>query len=215
MNTIPVKTMNRLKKLLEAGENEMLDFKKEISSSQKIAKTIISFANRRGGTILVGVRDDKTICGIQAEEEKHMIEQAAGFFSRPEIEINISEHTIGKRTILEVIIPEGKDKPYFAKGEDDKWWAYIRVKDQSLLASKIVLEVLRRESNSNETLIKYSTKEKALFEYLEKNDRITLKQYCKLLNISRRMAQKILVNLISVGMVRSHTTEKEEYYTIS
>jgi|SRR6185436_14140216 len=205
----------RLQLLIDGGENETLDFKKEITSTNKIAKTIVSFANHKGGIILVGVNDDKTIYGINAEEEKHMLTTAADFFCRPVVPLEIKEHPLGKKTILEIIIPKGKEKPYFAKGEDEKWWAYIRVKDQSLLASKVVLDVLRRENNEEQTLIKYSSKEQALLDYLGKNERITLKEYCKLLNISRRRAQTILVNLISIGMIRVHATEKADFYTLS
>ena len=205
----------RLQLLIDGGENEMLDFKKEITSTHKIAKTIVSFANHKGGILLIGVNDDKTLYGINAEEEKHMAVTAADFFCKPAVPLEIIEHPLGKKTILEIVIPKGKEKPYFAKGEDEKWWAYIRVKDQSLLASKVVLDVLRRESNEKQTLIKYSSKEQALLDYLGKNERITLKEYCKLLNISRKRAQTILVNLISIGMVRVHTTEKADFYTLS
>jgi predicted HTH transcriptional regulator len=211
----PAKIPKHLQLLIEGGENETLDFKKQITSVNKIAKTMVSFANHKGGILLIGVNDDKTLYGINAEEEKHMLITAADFYCKPAIPLDIKEHPLGKKTILEIVIPKGKDKPYFAKGEDEKWWAYIRVKDQSLLASKVVLDVLRRENNEEQTLIKYSSKEQALLDYLGKNDRITLKEYCKLLNISRKRAQTILVNLISIGMVRVHTTEKADFYTLS
>ncbi|MEP7167764.1 MAG: ATP-binding protein [Bacteroidota bacterium] len=205
----------RLQLLIDGGENETLDFKKEITNTHKIAKTIVSFANHKGGILLVGVNDDKTISGIDAEEEKHILTTAADFFCKPSVPLEIKEHPLGKKTILEIVIPKGKEKPYFAKGDDEKWWAYIRVKDQSLLASKVVLDVLRRENNEEQTLIKYSSKEQALLDYLGKNERITLKEYCRLLNISRKRAQIILVNLISIGMIRAHTTEKADFYTLS
>lgn len=197
------------------GENEELDFKQEISSAAKIAKTIVSFANRKGGRLLIGVRDNKSIAGIRTEDEKYMLGLAADFFCKPTIELEIIEHTMEGKIILEAIIPEGKDKPYYAKGEDGKWWVYIRVKDKSLLASKIVVDVLKRETAQKDTFIKYTSKEQALLDYLSKNERITLKQYCKMLNISRYRASKILVNLISAGVVRSHNTEKVEFYTLS
>lgn len=200
---------------IQRGENEELDFKQEISSAAKIAKTMVSFANRKGGRLLVGVRDNKSIAGIRTEDEKYMLGLAADFFCKPTIELEIIEHELEGKIVLEAIIPEGTDKPYSAKGEDGKWWVYVRVKDNSLLASKVVVDVLRREASQKETLIKYTSKEKALLDYLTKNDRITLKQYCKLINISRWRASKILVNLISAGVIRSHTTEKTEFYTLS
>jgi len=205
----------RLRKLLEQGEGELLDYKKEVSSESKIAKTMVSFANRKGGKLLIGVNDNRTIHGISPEEEKFMLEKAAGFFCKPEIKISITEWHVGKKTVLEVDIPRGENKPYFALGDDGKWWAYIRVKDESLLASKVVLDVLKREGAGEQTLISFSSKEKALLDYLSSHPKITLAEYCHLVNISRRRATTILVNLISIGMIRAHQTEKTEFYTLS
>lgn len=210
-----IKLPFHLKQFLEAGEGESLDYKQEVTSENKIAKTMVSFANHKGGTLLVGVKDDRTISGIAPEEEKFMLEKAAGFFCKPELEIEIKEWRIGKKTVLEVIIPQGNQKPYYALGDDGKWWAYIRVKDQSLLASKVVIDVLKKQTNNEDTAIPFTDKEKSLLNYLAAHPKITLKQFCQLVNISRRRATGILVNLISLGVIRVHQTEKPEYYTLS
>ena len=205
----------QLQKLLDQGEDEQLDYKKEVSSEHKIAKTMVSFANHKGGKLLIGVNDNRTIHGISAEEEKFMLEKAAGFFCRPEIEISMKEWRVGKKTVLEVDIPRGDQKPYFALGDDGKWWAYIRVKDESLLASKVVLDVLKRQGNDEHTKVEFTSKEQALLNFLKENHKITLTGFCHLVNISRRRATGILVNLISVGVIRAHHTEKPEFYTLS
>ena len=202
-------------KLIEAGESENLDFKKTISSASKIAKTMSAFANHRGGRLLVGVNDNRTISGVKSEDEEHMLGLAAHFFCKPALEIKIIEWQIEKKIVLEAIIPEEKNKPCYAKDDDGRWWVYIRVKDQSLLASKVVVDVLRRNASSHGTLIKYTRHEDSLLKYLEKNERVNLKEVCKMLNISRWRAQKMLVNLVSAGIIRSHTTEKTEFYTLS
>src|SRR6188768_3112918 len=107
--------MKRILDLIRQGEGEQLDFKREISSSMRIAKSLSAFANHKGGTLLVGVNDDGTIAGVKAEEERYMLEQAATFFCRPEVHLEIHEWQIKKKTIIEVIIPEGDNKPYYAK----------------------------------------------------------------------------------------------------
>jgi hypothetical protein len=196
------------------GENEVLDFKKTISSASKIAKTISAFANHKGGTLLVGVNDNKTISGVRTDEEKYMLELAANFYLKPSTKLEIREWNFGGKTVLEAIIPEGKDKPYYAKDEEGKWWVHIRVNDQSLLASKVVVDVLKMNSGNQINIIKYSDKEQIVLKTMDKNGRLTLKEICKMLNISRWRAQKMLVSLVSAGVVRSHTTEKEEFFTL-
>ncbi len=200
---------------IQEGEGIQQDFKKTISSQIKIAKTIVSFANTRGGRLIIGVNDQGKITGIKSEEEIYMIEGAAEFYSKPDISVEFHLFEIQNKSVLVVEVPESNCKPHYAKDEEGKWWVYIRVNDQSVLASKIVVDVLKKETNQEDILIEYSSKEKALLQYLEKNQRITLNEFTKLVNISRRRASRIIVNLICSGIIRSHNTEQVEFYTLA
>lgn len=200
--------------MISQGEGEMLDFKKEISSFTRIAKSIVSFANHHGGTLLVGINDDGTVAGVKAEEERFMLEKASTDFCSPAVSLTIHEWHLKGKTILEAIIPEGYEKPYYAIDEEGKKWVYIRQADQSLLASKVMVEVLKHKHSSRPVLVKYTSKEKALLDYLKEHPRITMKEYCKLVNISKWRAQKILVSLTSVGVLHLHDVEKPEFYTL-
>ncbi|WDF53537.1 RNA-binding domain-containing protein [Mucilaginibacter sp. KACC 22063] len=205
-----------IRKLIYEGETVTQDFKKTITSCEKIAKTMVSFANNKGGRLLIGILDDGTIKGVKSEdEERYMITKAAHFYARPALEPAFEEVYVDDKLVLVVDIEESDSKPHYALGEDGKWWVYVRVKDKSVLASKIVVDVLKRSGDDSGVLIEYSSKEKALLEYLETNERITVKEYCQLLNMSRRRAQRILVNLVLSGVIRVNTTEKEEFYTSS
>ncbi len=205
-----------LRKLILEGEGVSLDFKKTITSCEKIAKTMVSFANNRGGKLLIGVADDGSIKGVKSEdEERYMITKAAHFYSRPALDPIFEEVYYDDKVVLVVDIEESDTKPHYALGDDGKWWVYVRTKDKSVLASKIVVDVLKRADNKEGVLIEYSSKEKGLLEYLDAHERITVKEYCALLNLSRRRAQRILVNLVLSGVIRVHTTEKEEFYTAS
>jgi predicted HTH transcriptional regulator len=205
-----------IRKLILEGEGVTQDFKKRITSCEKIARTMVSFANNKGGRLLVGISDDGTISGLKSEdEEKYMITRAAHFFCKPALEPLFEEIYIDDKVVLVVEIKKSELKPHYALGEDKKWWVYIRVNDKSVLASKIVIDVLKRENNEHGVFLEYSSKEKALLEYLDKNERITSKEYSLMLNLSRRSTHRILVNLVLSGVIRLHTTEKEEYYTAS
>jgi len=203
-----------IRKLILEGEGTTLDFKNTITSCEKIAKTMVSYANNKGGRLLIGVADDGRIVGVKSEdEEKYMINKAAGFFSKPALEPKFEEVYIDDKIVLVVEIEESDMKPHYALGEDKKWWVYIRVKDKSVLASKIVVDVLKRENKSDGVFLEYSSKEKALLEYLTAHERITAREFSNMLNLSRRRSYRILVNLVLSGVLRIHTTEKEEFYT--
>lgn len=200
---------------IQEGEGLQQDFKKTISSQIKIAKTIVSFANTRGGRIIIGVNDQGKITGIKSDEEIFMIEGAATFYAKPEVPVEFHLFEVQNKSVLVIEIPESQNKPHYAKDENGKWWVYIRVKDQTVLASKIVVDVLKKETQKENILIEYSSKEKALLQYLAVHNRITLAEFSKLVNISKRRASRILVNLICSGIIRSHHTEKVEFYTLS
>ena len=203
-----------VKKLIFEGEGVTLDFKKTITKCEKIAKTMVAFANNQGGRLLIGVADDGSISGVKYEdEERYMINRAAQLYAKPALAPVFEEIYVDDKLVLLVSITSSGTKPHYALGEDGKWWVYVRVKDKSVLASKIVVDVLKRSADETGVLIAYSSKEKTLMEYLEQHQRIDIKELCQLLSISRRSAQRMLVSLILSGIISIHTTEKEEFYT--
>lgn len=75
--------------------------------------------------------------------------------------------------------------------------------------------MLKKERFQEPVTMQYTHLEQGLLEYLSKHEKITLKGFCKLVNISRRRASRILVNMVSIGIIRLHTTEKQDFYTLS
>jgi predicted HTH transcriptional regulator len=197
---------------LSQGENEFQDFKETISSERKIAKTIGSFANTKGGTIWVGVKDDRAFRLIDPLEEQFVMEQAAEHFCNPPVPLQFKIHHTGPYRILEVNIPESNHKPVYSMRDDEEWLVYIRVKDESLLATKTMVDVLKRQSTEEPITIELGSKEKFLLDYLKDHPHITLKQYSDLLNLGLRRARRIIVDLLSAGLIRVKYIDKEEYY---
>jgi predicted HTH transcriptional regulator len=210
-----------LHEIIESGENGKVEFKRKFSDSGKIAKEMIAFANTKGGTILFGIDDDRSVVGVESEKgEIELIDMAAQFYCKPEIEYTTEILHIYKKDVVVVDIPESKTKPHRLiengkeNGNADK--VYIRVKDKSVLASKETIRVLRKSNpDSPPLIVNLTDKEKALLDFLSKNERITHKEFKEMLNISNRRASRILVNLVRAELVRLHNTEKEDFYTLS
>ena len=203
-----------IRKLILQGEGTTLDFKKTITNNEKIAKSLVAFANNKGGQLLIGVADDGSIKGVKSEdEERYMITKSAHQFCKPAIEPEFEEIYVDDKLVLVVKIAESDIKPHYALDENKKWWVYYRVNDKSILASKIIVDVIKKSSKANGQLITYTEQEKKLFEHLNLEGRITLKQFSKLTRSSYRQAQKILVSLILSGVIKPHTSDKEEFFT--
>jgi len=200
--------------LINKGESQHLDFKQSITDAAKIAKTLVAYANSGGGTLLIGVKDNSRISGVRDEDEQYMVGLAAKFYCKPEVEFHLKEWEVEGKTVLECQILDGKLRPYLAKDESGKWLAYIRIDDETLKASRIALEVMKRTTNGKNTLIEYKDEEKILFDYLSTHDHISLQKFQKLIGGSRWMAQRVLINLISAKIVHYKRIEKEEYYTL-
>jgi len=204
-----------IRDLIEQGENQTLDFKYEISDSRKIARTLVAFANSDGGILLVGVKDNGKIAGVRSEEEYFMIESASQIFSSPEVAFSSVEWKIEGKTVFEVKVAKSSVRPHFVKSDENKLLAYIRVNDQNLLANNILLKVWKQEKNKEGILLKYEETQQFLLEYLSVNKIITFSRFVKLANISRRKAERILVNYILLNIIEIVVTEKITYYKLS
>ena len=54
----------RIDDLLAASEGKRLEFKRDLSSTRPILRTLCAFANTAGGTLVIGVDDDRTVRGL-------------------------------------------------------------------------------------------------------------------------------------------------------
>jgi predicted HTH transcriptional regulator len=136
-----------IRNLIQSGENQRLEFKFEISDSRKIARTLVAFSNTDGGTLLIGVKDNGKIAGVRTEEEFYMVQAAANMYCKPEIVFESKRWVVDGKTVLEVTIPKGTTHPYLAKTDSNKWLAYIRVKDENILASSVHMKVWKKKSS--------------------------------------------------------------------
>ncbi len=190
-----------IQQLIRAGEHQQQDFKFAVNDARKIARSLVAFANTDGGKLLVGVKDNGAIAGIRTDEERHMLEAASQLYSKPEVKYSVSEWNIEGKTILEVDVEPGKNKPYYAPNEEKKWLVYIRVNDQNRLANKVILRVWEKKKNKSGIYLAYSKNESFLLNYLEQNPNISFSKFCRLTNIKRKDAEELLSNLIALNII--------------
>lgn len=208
--------MTDLRELIRQGEGERLEFKKRTTHPTRIARTLASLANTHGGRVLVGVDDDGRIVGVRdAEEEIYQLRQAAQHYIDPPLELRFTEVEEDDRVVLVVAVAESARKPHRAQVADGDWRAYVRVRDESVQTSHLTEKVLgQSEPAARFERIPLNKEELAVLDYLQKNPRITLAQYMKLLNIGQRRAYRTLIKLTLHGYIKYHDKQKEVYYTL-
>ncbi|MFQ5797539.1 MAG: RNA-binding domain-containing protein [Bacteroidota bacterium] len=210
-----------VEKLIEQGEGFQVEFKRRISSPEKIAKALIAFANTKGGNILFGVGDDGAIIGVESEKTELELIHVAGInYCDPPIRPVIHILPFDGKDVIVAVIGESGEKPHMFLGNEDEGngqstRVYIRVKDKTVIASREVVRILRDERPDAPPLnISIGHNERRLLEYLDAHERITVKEYSRLVNISERRASRIFVKLVRAGVIRIHTLEKEDFYTL-
>ena len=210
-----------LLELIEEGENLTCEFKRKFSTTEKIAREMIAFANTKGGYLVIGVDDDKEIIGVESEKaEAELIYDAANNFCEPPLNINIDYVEVKGKEVVVVEIFESDNKPhriqdYLNELDVNQSVVHIRVNDKSVQASKEMIRILKARS-SQMNLKKYSIgpNEKAAFEFLDNYERISVKELSDYINISERRASRTLVKLVRANMLFLHTKDNgEEYFT--
>jgi len=214
-------------RLIEEGEGFEVEFKRKVSTPEKIARTMIAFANTKGGHLLFGVDDDGSIIGVESEKsEADLIREAGSAFCEPEITPEIDIVPFDGKDVIVAYVHQSANKPHFYTGEngngngtghtEEHTRVFIRVNDKTVMASKEVIKILRAErADAPPVRLEFGENERRLFRYLEEYERITTQEFCRLVNISERRATRILVALVRAGVMRIHTLEKRDYFTLA
>ncbi len=197
---------------LRDGEGPNLDFKVSITSRPKIARSIVAFANSRGGKILVGVEDNKRILGVDIGGETYELEKAAALFCEPSIELEFEEYeTRTGKMLLIAHVPESDMKPHYCIDKKGRKKLYVRIADECVVATPMMEEMLKSGAmNSLERNFYYTAFKNELVSYFQKHKNITVKAYMELKKCSERSAKRTLLDLLFEGMLR--VNEKEEFY---
>ncbi|NBC83090.1 MAG: ATP-binding protein [Bacteroidetes bacterium] len=204
-----------IKNLIRQGEYQQLDFKFEIADAKKIARTFSAFANTTGGTLLIGVKDNGVIVGIKTDEEIYMAEAAADLYCQPKVSYTGHNWKIDGKWVLELKIPKSEHGPHLAPWKNKKM-AFIRIGDENHLANSVIYKVLlQKRHQNNGVLVKYLNEEEFLLNYLKQHEFITLSAFTKLMNVTRYKAERILVNLISVGILTYSRIENTYVYMLN
>ncbi len=190
-------TKPSLDNLIEPGEGTKLEFKRTLSSATRIARTLAAFANTSGGTLLIGVADDKKIVGITSEQaEVQTLERATDELIEPAITVSYETRKQDGKTVLLVRVAESNEKPHKSLNEQGDWLIYVRQRDKSVPTTKFMAD--------NEALDKkllQTPMVKNLLVYLQKHDTISVERLAKLVNISEYRAKKLLRDLTAQSLL--------------
>jgi len=203
-----------LRRLVSKGEGQHLEFKRKASFPDKIVRELIAFANTDGGTLLIGVDDDKTILGVKfPDEESIVIHNELKKHCRPgfafhEAVIPISE----KRFVLQWRIPTSEKRPHFYVCNGERI-SFVRQGDQSIKASKEMSEIMRRSKSRKGTRFTYGEAEQKIIHFLGSHATISLNEFSKLTGLSRHLASRKIIRLVLTNVLKITPTNKGDRFS--
>lgn len=139
------------KKLIANGESKTLELKEIIPSHEKVAKTVCAFANTSGGKLVIGVKDNLEIIGL---DDVNIFETKDSLISviydkiSPTIMVDIFTVTIENRLILVIDVSKGPQSPYHIKKTGNKEEVYIRLGATNRKADNETINELHRQSRN-------------------------------------------------------------------
>ena len=98
--------MNKtLQEQIQQGESRTLEFKKELpADSSKWVKTVVAFANGAGGSLVIGISNQREVVGIPKETDIFVLKD------------KIAD------TISEMCVPQIMFDIYQESNENKVWW---------------------------------------------------------------------------------------------
>lgn len=209
----------KLLEIISQGESTRVEFKRKATTPVKLAKEISAIANTKGGYLIIGVDDDGKIYGIQSEKsESDIVEQACQFYIIPPIIPEIEIVPVANKDVLILSIVESEVKPHRAKLEENDNQSdskvFIRLGEKSVEASKEMSRLMRHQTEDKPIKLSIGFNEKRLFNYLESNERATVKDFASLVNISDRRAERLLIRLVRAGVLSIHNDLYHDYFTL-
>lgn len=201
--------------LAQTGEGTFLEFKRTVPSALKIAREMAAFANARGGTLLVGVDDDKTLVGVKGyQEEEYLLNEAAQELCNPSLDITIEIVQFGERDLMVIQIPEAPAKPVMVQSRKGPV-VYIREDDESRAVSRERVKILEHKYSGEGITFQYGADEQKLFRYLNEYSEISVIKLSHLLDVNENKASNMLVNLVSAGILNLFTKDNIDYFTFA
>lgn len=168
----------------------------------------------RRGRLLVGVKDNGKIAGVRSEEEIYMIEAAATMYCQPKVEIRNTIYNVEGKNVLEVQIAPSEQKPVYALDEQNKPWAYVRIKDENILATPVHLQKWLHDDLKKDVVIAYTEQEQAVLNLFRDNALLTLNQCCKLSQMNRKKTCQLIADFIRFDLLEEVFDNHKFYFRL-
>lgn len=201
-----------LKALIAEGEHQHQDFKFEVSDARKIARSLSAFANTSGGRLLVGVKDNGKIAGIDSDEEIYMVEAAAQVYCVPVPVVEMRTIVAEGRTVLIAEVHEAETKPVKVIGADGRKLAYLRRADENVLATSVHLRIWEQERRQHGEMVVIGGIDEELMKRLAASDVVDVDDFSRSVGVPRKVAVRAMARLVRFNVAEEVFVDHKFYW---
>lgn len=213
--------MSYVMHMIAEGEHQRQDFKTRVDDARKIARTLSAFANTDGGRLLIGVKDDGSIAGVNAEEEYHMLNEAAQAHCRPAVPFEVQVWKAEFRTVLEVQVPRSAARPHFAETASsadagpERWQAFLRRADENLKANPVMVKVWQYEMRTDRPEFRYDQYIGKVFQAWREGRSLQFRHVMRKGRLHPEEAEDLLSSLVVWGIIDMEPTRRGFVYQLA
>lgn len=100
--------LDTLRGVLAAGESETAEFRNvpaHEDTQQSMARVMITFANTKGGVILVGIDHQRAVTGTTGDATEQLLKEIAARRTRPPVSIMVRQANLEGKVVCMVDVP--------------------------------------------------------------------------------------------------------------
>ena len=203
-------SVHDLQSCMEHGEGTRLEFKRRLPREERAARTLVAFANTRGGLLLVGITDRGQVHGVHHPEEVcAALERIAHEWVEPPLELELQVLEVEGPPVVACSVPWTKGHPRALRAPQGELQHLVRVGSSNRPADGPTLRALQLAKRKTRGLAPF---ERAVLDWVAAQVRgsrhpggtATVARFAKGANVSEARARRAFVKLESLGLLVGH-----------
>jgi Putative DNA-binding domain len=205
---------------IRAGEDARTEFKQRLPQGDRALRTLVAFANTRGGWLLLGVSDQGTIVGLEEPRAvQSELESASAQWIDPPLPLEFQVIQLEQRRILLCVVRASRRAPHRLRHPRAEAEVLVRAGASSRSAEGASLRALERghkgagpRNRLERQILDWLARERR--EALRPLGGATVERFARASNIGYERARRAFVHLELAGAILGSGHGKRRTYTL-
>lgn len=213
-------TEAELLRKIATGEDSHTEIRAELPDDDTLARTLCAFANTRGGVLIVGANQDRTLCGCSNPKDAlTRIRLVAEEDLKPAVNLAMSSVRCKSEYLIVVQVGHSFDRPHSVPCSKRKRDIMVRVGTANHVAEGGTLNALRSHRTQEQPKDALEVKILEWVAHREQDSKepsgsASPEIFCKAANIGLRRASKAFVSLECAGLLMGYGDRSHRFYAL-